>query len=62
VIAQRGASGYLPEHTQETYAMAYATGADCAEPDVVMTKHEVLICLHDIRLIVKGGGRAGGPG
>ncbi|RLD80882.1 MAG: glycerophosphodiester phosphodiesterase, partial [Bacteroidetes bacterium] len=27
VIAHRGASGYLPEHTLEAKAMAYAMGA-----------------------------------
>jgi len=50
VIAHRGASGYLPEHTLEAYAMAYALGADFIEPDLVMTKDGVLICLHDIYL------------
>ena len=33
VIAHRGASGYLPEHTLEAYAFAYAQGADYIEPD-----------------------------
>ncbi|GAB3672656.1 glycerophosphodiester phosphodiesterase [Salinisphaera aquimarina] len=50
VIAHRGASGYLPEHTLPAYAMAYALGADFIEPDVVMTADERLICLHDIHL------------
>jgi len=50
VIAHRGASGYLPEHTLEAYAMAYAMGADYIEPDLVLTKDGVLICLHDIHL------------
>lgn len=50
VIAHRGASGYLPEHTLEGYAMAYAMGADFIEPDLVLTKDEVFICLHDIHL------------
>ncbi len=50
VIAHRGASGYLPEHTLEAYAMAYAMGADYIEPDLVMTKDKRLICLHDIHL------------
>ena len=50
VIAHRGASGYLPEHTQPAYAMAYALGADYIEPDVVMTADRELICLHDIHL------------
>lgn len=50
VIAHRGASGYLPEHTLEAYAMAYAQGADYLEPDVVLTSDGVLICSHDIHL------------
>ena len=50
VIAHRGASGYLPEHTLEAYAMAYAMGSDYIEPDVVRTKDGVFICLHDIHL------------
>jgi glycerophosphoryl diester phosphodiesterase len=50
VIAHRGASGYLPEHTLEAYAMAYAMGADYVEPDVVLTKDGHFICLHDIHL------------
>lgn len=50
VIAHRGASGYLPEHTLEAYALAYGQGADYIEPDLVMTKDGVLICLHDVHL------------
>ncbi|RLE32560.1 glycerophosphodiester phosphodiesterase [Candidatus Acetothermia bacterium] len=50
VIGHRGAAGYLPEHTLESYAFAYALGADYIEPDLVMTKDGVLICLHDIYL------------
>lgn len=47
VIAHRGASGYLPEHTLESKAMAYAQEADYLEQDVVMTKDDHLIILHD---------------
>ena len=50
VIAHRGASGYLPEHTLEAYAMAHALGAHYIEPDLVLTKDDVFICLHDIHL------------
>lgn len=50
VIAHRGASGYLPEHTLPAYTMAYALGADYIEPDLVMTEDGVLIALHDIHL------------
>ncbi|MCC8466681.1 glycerophosphodiester phosphodiesterase [Photorhabdus bodei] len=47
VIAHRGASGYLPEHTLPAKAMAYAEGADYLEQDLVMTKDDELIVLHD---------------
>lgn len=50
VIAHRGASGYLPEHTLEAKSMAYAMGADYIEQDVVMTRDDQLIVLHDITL------------
>jgi len=50
VVAHRGASGYLPEHTLEAKAMAYAMGADYIEQDVVMTKDDQLIVIHDITL------------
>jgi glycerophosphoryl diester phosphodiesterase len=50
VIAHRGASGYLPEHTLEAYAAAHAMGAHYIEPDLVLTKDKVFICLHDIHL------------
>lgn len=47
VIAHRGASGYLPEHTLEGKALAYGMGADYIEQDVVMTKDNKLIVMHD---------------
>ena len=50
VIAHRGASGYLPEHTLAAKSMAYAMGAHYIEQDVVMTNDNVLIVLHDITL------------
>jgi len=50
VIAHRGASGYLPEHTQEAKALAHAMGADYLEQDVVLTKDDVPIVMHDIHL------------
>lgn len=50
VIGHRGASGYVPEHTLVSYAIAYALGADYVEPDLAMTKDGVLICMHDIYL------------
>ena len=50
IIAHRGASGYLPEHTLEAAALAYAMGADYIEQDVVLTRDNVLIVLHDLYL------------
>jgi len=50
IIAHRGASGYLPEHTLEAYSAAYFMGSDYIEQDLVMTKDNELICLHDIYL------------
>ncbi len=50
VIAHRGASGYLPEHTLVAKAMAFAMGADYLEQDVVATRDGVLIVFHDLTL------------
>lgn len=50
VIAHRGASGYLPEHTLPAYAMAIALGADYVEPDVVLSRDGVPICSHDLTM------------
>ena len=50
VIAHRGASGYVPEHTLEAKAMAHAQGADYLEQDLVLTKDDVPVVLHDIYL------------
>jgi len=50
VIAHRGASGYLPEHTLPAKAMAYAMGADYLEQDIVLSKDNVPIVIHDIHL------------
>ncbi len=47
VAAHRGASGYLPEHTLEAKAMAYAFGPDYIEQDVVLTKDGIPVVLHD---------------
>lgn len=47
VAGHRGACGYLPEHTLEAKVMAYALGVDYVEQDVVFTKDNVLVVLHD---------------
>ena len=50
VIAHRGASGYLPEHTLAAKAAAHAMGADYIEQDVVLSKDGVPMVLHDIQI------------
>ena len=50
VIAHRGASGYLPEHTLEAKAMAHAMGADYLEQDLVLSKDDIPVVIHDIHL------------
>lgn len=50
VVAHRGASGYLPEHTQAAKVLAHALGADFLEQDLVLSKDDVPLVLHDIYL------------
>jgi glycerophosphoryl diester phosphodiesterase len=50
IIAHRGASGYLPEHTLASKTLAYEMGSDYLEQDVVLSKDSVPIVLHDIHL------------
>jgi len=47
VIGHRGASGYLPDHTLASYALAARLGADYIEPDLVATKDGQLIARHE---------------
>jgi len=47
VIAHRGASGYLPEHTLEAKAMAFSMNPDFIEQDVALTKDNIPIVIHD---------------
>jgi glycerophosphoryl diester phosphodiesterase len=51
VIGHRGAAGYLPEHTLESYALAIELGADYIEPDLVSTKDGYLIARHEPNMI-----------
>lgn len=50
VIAHRGASGYLPEHTLPAVTAAHLMGADFIEQDVVLSKDNQAVVLHDIHL------------
>ena len=47
VIGHRGASGFVPEHTLQSYRLAIKLGADYIEPDLVATKDGVLIARHE---------------
>src|ERR687894_165314 len=47
VIAHRGASGYLPEHTLAAYELGARLGADYIEPDLVATKDGHLVARHE---------------
>lgn len=47
VIAHRGASGQLPEHTLSSYLLAIQQGADFIEPDLVVTKDGILVARHE---------------
>lgn len=47
VIGHRGASGYRPDHTLESYKLAIDMGADFIEPDLVATKDGVLVARHE---------------
>lgn len=50
IIAHRGASGIRPEHTHSAYQLALDAGSDVIEPDLVATKDQHLVCLHDLTL------------
>ena len=50
VIAHRGASGYLPEHTFAAKAYAHALGADYLEQDCVLSRDDVPVVFHDLVL------------
>jgi len=47
LIAHRGASGYAPEHTAAAYKLAMEQKADFVEPDLAVSKDNVLFCMHD---------------
>jgi len=50
IVAHRGASGYLPEHTIASKAIAHAMNADYIEQDIVLSKDDIPIVIHDILL------------
>lgn len=50
VIAHRGASGYVPEHSQQAYELALAQGADVIELDLVVSRDLQLVVRHENEL------------
>jgi glycerophosphoryl diester phosphodiesterase len=50
VIAHRGASEHMPEHTLAAYVQAIDDGADGLEADVRLTADGHLVCVHDRRI------------
>jgi glycerophosphoryl diester phosphodiesterase len=47
VIAHRGASGYVPEHTLAAYFIGIQQGADYVEPDLVISRDGALLARHE---------------
>ena len=50
VVAHRGASAAVPEHTLAAYERALADGADALECDVRLTADGHVVCVHDRRI------------
>lgn len=57
MIAHRGASDQLAEHTLAAYQKAIDVGADALECDVRLTADTVLVCVHDRRIDRTSSGR-----
>ena len=57
IVAHRGASTEIAEHTLAAYEAALATGADGLECDVRLTKDGHLVCVHDRRVDRTSNGR-----
>lgn len=57
IIAHRGASDELAEHTLAAYRAAIDAGADALECDVRLTADLVLVCVHDRRIDRTSDGR-----
>jgi glycerophosphoryl diester phosphodiesterase len=57
VVAHRGASQDVPEHTLAAYRKAIEDGADALECDVRLTADGTLVCVHDRRVNRTSNGR-----
>lgn len=57
VVAHRGSSAAIPEHTVAAYKYAITEGADALECDVRLTRDGHLVCMHDRRVERTSNGR-----
>lgn len=57
VVAHRGSSHALAEHTLDAYTQAIDEGADALECDVRLTRDGHLVCVHDRRIDRTSNGR-----
>lgn len=57
IVAHRGSSEDVPEHTLAAYRRAVADGADTLECDVRLSSDGVLVCVHDRRVDRTSDGR-----
>lgn len=57
VVAHRGASASVAEHTLTAYAQALEDGAEALECDVRLTSDGHLVCVHDRRIDRTSSGR-----
>lgn len=57
VVAHRGASEDVPEHTLAAYRKAIEDGADALECDIRLTADGELVCVHDRRVNRTSNGR-----
>lgn len=57
VVAHRGSSHAVPEHTLAAYQQAIDEGADALECDVRLTRDGHLVCVHDRRVDRTSSGR-----
>src|SRR3954466_7422338 len=57
VVAHRGASEDVPEHTLAAYRKAIEDGAEALECDIRLTADGELVCVHDWRVNRTSNGR-----
>lgn len=50
IIAHRGASGYIPEHSLQAYQLAIDLKTDYIEPDLCLSKDGIFVAMHDLLL------------